>query len=198
MSASIFQAVDIFYEISKGNRKAVNAWARSKPDTAIRNEQGQSVLHAAVLVGDKSTVKAILKSNVDVNMLDKSGTTALDHAIDYGQRAIVLELIKHKAKVTTVENAEFVKVFIGQIGSGFSIGKIFAAVGLFWIGLASISLVLLGDLFVTGSLLGWAILVGGACCLYGAGRLIINSWSKPAYVYFYEQESYLLTTELNN
>jgi hypothetical protein len=193
MSASIFQAVDIFYEISKGNRKAVNAWVKSKPDTTICNEQGQSVLHAAVLTGDKKIVKAILKSNVDVNMLDKSGTTALDCAIDHGYKSIILEMIKHKAKVTTMENAEFVKVIIGQMGSGFSIGKILAIIGLCWIGAALTSFVLLADLFMAGDLLGWTLLVTGACSLCGAGILIINSWNKPLYVQFYEQESYQVT-----
>ncbi|HSW75716.1 MAG TPA: ankyrin repeat domain-containing protein, partial [Candidatus Saccharimonadales bacterium] len=54
MNASIFQAIDIFHAISRGNIKTVNAWVKLNSNLSICNEQGQSVLHAAVLANNKN------------------------------------------------------------------------------------------------------------------------------------------------
>ncbi|MCX5924322.1 MAG: ankyrin repeat domain-containing protein [Candidatus Dependentiae bacterium] len=86
MSASTFQAVDIFYEISKGNRRSVKSWLKSSPDLSICNKLGQSVLHAAVLANSDHMVKIVLTSKVPVNALDKTGKTALDYAVDHCKR----------------------------------------------------------------------------------------------------------------
>lgn len=112
MSTSIFQAVDIFYAISHNKRKAVNAWVKSSPNASIRDDQGQSVLHAAVLTGDRSMVQKMLKTHVDVNMLDKAGKTALDYGVDHGNKKIILELLNHKAQVTTMGNVDQIKMII--------------------------------------------------------------------------------------
>ncbi len=132
MNASIFQAIDIFHAISRGNIKTVNAWVKLNSNLSICNEQGQSVLHAAVLANNKNIVKLLLKSSINVNEIDKKGKTALDYAIDYGYESIVLELGKHKAKVTTEQNAEFVKILLENEPTGlfFSIVKIFVGYGL--------------------------------------------------------------------
>lgn len=107
-------AIDIFYEISHKNFKAINSWLKPKPDTSICNEQGQSILHTAVLTGNNKIVKAILKTSIDVNMLDKFGKTALDYAVEYGNINIILNLVTHKAKVTSLQESKYVAQLVQQ------------------------------------------------------------------------------------
>jgi hypothetical protein len=104
--------IDIFYEISQNNLKAVQKWAASKPDVSVVDERGQSPLHAAVLAGKVSLVKAVLKSNVDVNAVDIDGQTALDLAVDHGYGEIVLMLVKKHAKVTTPASLAHAQVIV--------------------------------------------------------------------------------------
>lgn len=108
-SASISQSVDIFHEISKGNYKAIHLWVRSKPDLSIRNAQGQSILHMAVLSGKKKMVSYILRHRFDVNALDNNRKTALDVAIDHGNKDIIFELVYKKALVATIDNQKYLE-----------------------------------------------------------------------------------------
>lgn len=109
VSASISQSVDIFYEIANCDYQAVQYWIKFKPDFSIRNELGQSIVHAAVLTGKVKMVKEVLRSPVDVNICDNNGKTALDIASDYGDRAIVCELVGVGASVTSSYNEAWVK-----------------------------------------------------------------------------------------
>lgn len=98
----------IFHDIAQGNKKAVKVWLKSKPDLSIMNEQGQTVLHVAVMTGDWSMVKTVLKSKIAINVLDKQGKTALDCAVDQSDVKMVQKLFNRKAQVTTQQNAEYV------------------------------------------------------------------------------------------
>lgn len=109
-----FYGHDIFYQITHNNLKSVKALIKSEFDASVRNQDGQSILHLAVLTGDKSMVKAVLKSKTPVNALDYEGKTALDYAVEYGSKQIILELIKHKAKVTTRENEDYALYIIKE------------------------------------------------------------------------------------
>lgn len=99
---------DIFYEIEHGNKKSIKTWLKSKPDLSIKNAQGQSVLHGAVVTGNYKLVVAILRSKIDLNLLDNQGKTALDYAVEHKFDKIVAKLARYKAQVTTPEAAEYV------------------------------------------------------------------------------------------
>lgn len=128
-SASISQSVDIFHEISKGSYKAIHLWVRSKPDLSIRNAQGQSILHMAVLSGKKKMVSYILRHRFDVNALDNNRKTALDVAIDHGNKDIIFELVYKKALVTTIDNQKYLEfLFQKKFQERRMIHKIFLCV----------------------------------------------------------------------
>jgi hypothetical protein len=99
---------DIFYEVRKGNTKAVKAWIKTKPDLNIKNEKGQSILTVAVLQEHYNLVKILLKAGVPVNSLDLSDKTALDYAVESGHDQMVLKLARYKACASTQQNAEIV------------------------------------------------------------------------------------------
>lgn len=115
LAASVFQAkspvyqLDIFYEISKGNVKAVKAWLDLQQDISVKNDQGQSLLHAAVLAKNRKIIKMLVKAGVAVNALDVAEKTALDYAVELNQNSIAFKLVKNKAKLTTLNNQELLK-----------------------------------------------------------------------------------------
>ena len=100
---------DIFYELSKGNTKAVKAWLKSKPDLSVKNEQGQTLLHAATIAGKNDIVKMLAKAGIAMNVVDHVGKTALDYAVELNQNSIAFKLVKNKAKLTTLANQEHLR-----------------------------------------------------------------------------------------
>ncbi len=131
-------SIDIFQAITQGNKKAVQTWIKSKPDLLIFNDQGQTVLHAAVMTGDWSMVKAVLRSKIAINILDAQGKTALDYAVDEYDEKIVCKLVRCKAQVTTERAAEYVanvKKFdfprAAKWGIVVAVGAFAAAIGAF-------------------------------------------------------------------
>ena len=95
---------DIFYEISKNNIRAIQFWLKTKPDLSITNNQGQTVLGAAVIANKRNMVKFLIKAGANVNALDRSKKTALDYAVESDNVKISATLAKYYAKVTTAEN----------------------------------------------------------------------------------------------
>ena len=130
--------VDIFQAIKQGDIKTVKRWIKSKPDLLIFNDQGQTVLHAAVMTGDWSMVKAVLRSKIAINILDAQGKTALDYAVDEYDEKIVRKLARCKAQATTERAAEYVanvKKFdfprAAKWGIVVAVGAFAAAIGAF-------------------------------------------------------------------
>ena len=109
----LFQS-DIFYEISKGNTKAVKAWLKSKPDLSVKNEQRQTLLHAAVLSENRSMVKMLVKAGIEVNELDVYGKTALDYAVEHGYEKLIFYLVKKKAQVSNHANLIKIQALISD------------------------------------------------------------------------------------
>lgn len=105
---------DIFYCIQQGDIKAVKAWVKSKPDISVINQEGRSVLIAAVLTRNHKIVQEILDSEVNVNLRDYYGKTALDYAVDHGCRKMIMPLIWANAKVTTAANELWVKQIVSN------------------------------------------------------------------------------------
>ena len=128
MSASISQSIDIFHEISQCRYRAVKNWIKSKPNLLICDEQGQSVLHAAVLTGRKSMVSLVLQYRVDINALDNQGKTALDLAIESAStkedRKIILMLISKHGRVTSYQNALYAKDVVETKSYHYFIGAV--------------------------------------------------------------------------
>ena len=104
----------IFHDISQGNKKAVKAWIKSKPDLMVLNDQGQTVLHVAVQSGNRKIVKMLTKAGVGLNILDKQGKTALDHAVEVGHVKISYDLVKKKALIACAYNQQPLKKLIIQ------------------------------------------------------------------------------------
>lgn len=118
LTGSVVQAkspvvqTDIFYEISQGNAKAVQTWIKSKPDLAVKNAQGQSVLHAAVLEGNRKMVKMLVKAGLQINALDMQGKTALDLSVEQKHVKITYDLVKKKALIACAANEKPLKKLI--------------------------------------------------------------------------------------
>ncbi len=114
----VFQS-DIFYEISHGNTKAVKALVTFKSNLSVKNEQGQSLLHAAVLTGNRKMVKILVKAGVAINELNLQGKTALDLSVESDHIKMMYYLVKNGGKVTTQQNllqAQFmIKKYIKKI-----------------------------------------------------------------------------------
>ncbi len=167
VSASISQSVDIFYEIAKGHHKAVKQWRDTKPDVSIRDEQGQSIVHAAVQTGDLHMVKLILSCHGDVNILSKAGQTALDLAIDYGNKDIIFALIYKKALVTTLDNQKYVQALFEEIKNNFIYRLTRFIVGAFVAVILYIPIVRLVVLFGSESAILFVFLAIPVLCAYG-------------------------------
>jgi ankyrin repeat protein len=100
---------NIFYEIVRGNSKAVSVWLKSKPDLSTRNEKGQTFLIASVLTGQRNLAKMFVKSGAQVNATDLEGKTALDYAVEYGHVKMICDLVKCGGKVTNSNNLYHLK-----------------------------------------------------------------------------------------
>ncbi len=128
MSASISQSIDIFREISQCRYRAVNNWIKSKPNLLIRDQQGQSILHAAVLTGRKNMVSLVLQYRVDINALDNHGKTALDLAIESASTKedtkIILMLLSKHGRVTSSTNALYAKDVVETKSYHYFIGAV--------------------------------------------------------------------------
>ncbi len=97
----------IFHAISQNDTKLVKKMLQSKEYNNPTNENGQTILHAAVLTNNWKAVKVILISGfTNINQLDKYGKTAMDYAVEHGYNKLVKKLYKNKGKVTSLENAK--------------------------------------------------------------------------------------------
>ncbi len=133
LSSICLAQATIFHDISQGNKKAVKFWLKSKPDLSIMNEQGQTVLHAAVMTGDWSMVKTVLKSKIAINVLDKQGKTALDRAVIMHNNKMAYQLVKVGGRVTSEDLAWKLKnIYTSRALKFFVVGWFLTP--LFWIG----------------------------------------------------------------
>ncbi len=152
---------DIFYEISQGNTKAIKAWLKSKPDVSIKNQQGQTLLHGAVLAENRSIIKMLVKAGVEVNALDNAGKTALDLSVESGLVKITYDLLKKKALIASVANEKPLKDLI--VKRMTRLYKIFG--GIFVVGLV---------LIVAGILLNAPIVVPQCVGLPGLSVMFMS------------------------
>ncbi|MBP7854329.1 ankyrin repeat domain-containing protein [Candidatus Babeliales bacterium] len=114
MYAQSVASSDIFQAIEQGDKKAVKAWIKSKPNLSIKNGNGQTLLGAAVCAGKRSIVKSLIKAGADVNALDSASKTALDHAVENKLGKVAFMLIQHKAHVTSDVNLQRLKELCGS------------------------------------------------------------------------------------
>jgi hypothetical protein len=159
---------DIFYEISRGNKKSIKTWLQPKPDLSIKNAQGQTVLIAAVQAGQRELVTMLVKAGAQVNAIDHAGKTALDYAVAQGNKNIALMLVHHKAKVTSLQSAHDVCEIAQK------------AKRQFWMMLALKVGILIPLMLVAGSFLGACITEG----IFGLSLSCIGISSAPALSYF--------------
>ena len=96
---------DVFYDVIRGDKKALNAWLASHPDLTIRNDQGQSVLTFAAMAGNGNVVRLLYKAGALVNTLDHKGKTALDYVVERNNFVMARQLVQYGAKVTSENNA---------------------------------------------------------------------------------------------
>ena len=61
----------------------------------VKNEEGMTPLHAAVLAGDRDTVALLIAEGADVNARNKSGLTPLSTASEKDEQEIV-QLLQRK------------------------------------------------------------------------------------------------------
>ncbi|MBI2344743.1 ankyrin repeat domain-containing protein [Candidatus Dependentiae bacterium] len=121
-----------FYPIRQKDAYSLQSIFVKNFDFAHRNNEGQTILHIAVIMNNWQAVKVILKSGFsNINQLDKHGKTAMDYAVEYGYRKMVKKLIKKQGKVTSLENAIYTKELLSSpfkklllVSLGFFIGAI--------------------------------------------------------------------------
>jgi hypothetical protein len=171
---------DIFYEIAQGNKKAVKAWLKIKPDLSIKNEQGRSVLTVAVLCSDHKIAKMLVKAGVAINAIDASGKTALDHAVENGSVKVVYDLIKKDGKVTTADNLYRLKSIIKDRSHSLLMrfAVLFFVGGVLFIPLAICAFALcVGPMVMIGS----ELCLTTVFCLMTIGSLVYSAyfWSLP-------------------
>lgn len=128
-SAPVRVQTDIFYEIAKGNKKAIRSWLKTKPNLSLCNDNGQSLLTVAAVSGHRAIVKMLMKAGALINSVDQAGKTVLDYAVEYSQFKIVCDLVKKGGKVMKADNLYRVKSILKN--RAFSLIVQFAALWLF-------------------------------------------------------------------
>jgi hypothetical protein len=153
----------IFHAISQNNPVLVKNMLQSGQYSNTINENGQTILHAAVLANNWKAVKTILKSNqININQFDTYNKTAMDYAVEHGHNKMISKLYKNKGKVTSLGNAEYTKKIITR---PFRI--------IFFIGL-SIFLLIFEFCPMAGSLGGYKIMTGLFYGINGTIPMIIG------------------------
>jgi hypothetical protein len=105
---------DIFYAVKKGDVKAVKAWITTKPDLAIKNDQGQSLLTLAVASSRERIVNLLLKAGAQLNVPDKHGKTVLDYALEHNQPKIAKLLVRHAGVAMVESNKELLEKMLNK------------------------------------------------------------------------------------
>lgn len=126
---------DIFYDISKGKVSKVKSWLKNKPDLTVKNELGNSVLHAAVLSGNGDMISILVRAGAQVNALDAKKQTALDSAVIMHNNQMAYQLVKFGGRVTSDSLACKLKsMYKSRAIKFFVVGWFLTP--LFWIGSA--------------------------------------------------------------
>lgn len=85
----------LFWAARKGSMDAVNALIEKGADVhMVREQDGQSALHAACYHGRMDMVKALIAKGADVNLVDKFEKAPMDYAAERGHDEIVIELLE--------------------------------------------------------------------------------------------------------
>lgn len=124
---------DIFYAISQGRVSKARAWLKAKPDLAVCNAQGQSVLTFSILTRNLSLINLFVKAGVAINVVDNAGKTALDYAVETNNMKLARQLVKCGAKLTSAVNAERLKSALKSRAAKFFVAGWFFTPFL-WIG----------------------------------------------------------------
>ena len=164
LGMQIFAQESLFYTIKQGRNFDLKNILQKNSESIQLNEEGQTVLHVAVLADNWQALKFILNSSfVDINKLDKYGKTAMDYAVEYGRSKMIKRLYKNHGKVTASDNAEYAKKIITR---PYRIT--------FFIGLSIFSSIFILCPFVNFHSLMGAFIFGGIIC-YSAIPMIIGS-----------------------
>lgn len=124
---------DIFYNISQGNVGKVKSWLKTKPDLKVKNDLGQTVLHAAVLSGNADMVLTLVRAGAPVNALNDKKQTALDTAVIMKNNKVAYQLVKVGGRVTSEDLASKLKnMYKSRALKFFVVGWFLTP--LFWIG----------------------------------------------------------------
>lgn len=103
----------IFYAVSQRNTRCLEKILKNNPDITQTNDDGQTILHVAVLSNNWKAMKLIIQSGfANINQLDRYGKTAMDYAAEYGYNKIIRKLYKHNGKVTSIDNARYAQKVI--------------------------------------------------------------------------------------
>jgi ankyrin repeat protein len=103
----------IFHAISQNNTQLVKKMLKDGQYADAVNNDGQTILHAAVLTNNWKAVQVIFASKqINVNQLDKYNKTAMDYAVEYGHNKMVRNLYKNNGQMTSAENASYAQKII--------------------------------------------------------------------------------------
>jgi ankyrin repeat protein len=95
---------DIFGAIAQQKTDNVRVWLRKTPKLELTNQQGQTLLHAAVDAGNARMVFLLVKAGVQVNAVDLAGKTALDYALEQKKSRMARYLIKNHGTINVPAN----------------------------------------------------------------------------------------------
>jgi ankyrin repeat protein len=86
----------LFWAARKGSIEVVNALIEKGADPhMVREQDGQSALHAACIHGRMDMVDALLAKGVDATLVDKYEKAPIDYAAEKGHDEIVLKLLEN-------------------------------------------------------------------------------------------------------
>ncbi|KAL2132753.1 hypothetical protein VTI74DRAFT_3408 [Chaetomium olivicolor] len=89
----------IFHAVTKGHREILRLLLQYNAPVNVRDSQGRTPLHLAVLHDREALAKLLLQHGADVNTRDSAGRTALHYAIDNGLATIVAVLLAYGAQM---------------------------------------------------------------------------------------------------
>ena len=106
----------IFSAALVGDLDAIKDFLNAGSDINKKDNNGQTVLHVAIIEGHEEIIKFLISKRVDLNIKDSSGSTALFYAVTKNQNNIIKLLLEKGANVDVKNNSLFTPLHKAALG----------------------------------------------------------------------------------
>ena len=106
----------IFSAALVGDLDAIKDFLNAGSDINKKDNNGQTVLHVAIIEGHEEIIKFLISKRVDLNIKDSSGSTALFYAVTKNQKNIIKLLLEKGANVDVKNNSLFTPLHKAALG----------------------------------------------------------------------------------